>query len=211
MNEDELRDRLRRIDPAPHDMAMEAATTASSRARLERIMSTSTPSDPSTISLEPRRSPRTRWLLAGAAAALVAGVLAVTVIGGDDGGGDDGDSDVGGGPPLELSLGSPDMMASCLAPEARFLADMPVAFGGTATAVDDETVTLEVDRWYQGGDAEVVELQAASGQVALIAGFAFEVGEEYLVSASEGTVNFCGFSGPVSPELTALFDEAFGG
>lgn len=153
------------------------------------------------------RPPRTRWLLAGiAAAAAVVGLLAVTLTDGDD-----GDADVVAGPPVELSLGAGDMMASCMPVEVEHLAAMPVAFAGTATAVDGEQVTLDVDRWYRGGDAAVAQLHATSGQAALIAGFDFEVGARYLISASEGSVSFCGFSGPETPELTGLFDEAFGG
>ena len=36
-------------------------------------------------------------------------------------------------------------------------------------------------------------------------------GEEYLLTATDGVVNGCGFSGPSTPELEAAFDEAFGG
>ncbi len=208
MNEDELRERLRRIDPAPADLPMEPATSASSRARLEHIMTTST-TDRSIVPLGPPRRPRGRWLLAGvAAAALAAGALVVGFAGD---GGEGAQHDVAAGPPLELSLGAADVMASCLPVEAEHLAAMPTAFAGTATAVADGEVALEVDQWYQGGDAEIVELHAAPGQAALIAGFDFEVGEAYLISASEGTVSFCGFSGPASAELRALFDEAFAG
>jgi hypothetical protein len=46
---------------------------------------------------------------------------------------------------------------------------------------------------------------------ALIDGFDFEVGQQYLITAAEGTVNFCGYSGPATPELTAAFDQAFAG
>lgn len=152
------------------------------------------------------RTPRSRWLLGAAAAAVIAiaGLLVVTMSGDDN-------ADVSAGPPLELSLGAEDVMASCLPVDAEGIAAMPIAFAGTATAVDGELVTLEVDRWYTGGDAEIVQLRSTSGQAALIAGFDVEVGEDYLISASDGAVSFCGFSGPATPELSALFDEAFAG
>ncbi len=111
--------------------------------------------------------------------------------------------------PLELSLGADDAMASCLPLDAATLATMSPAFAATATAVEGEIVTLDVDRWFAGGDAATVELQAQPGLEALIAGFTFEVGQEYLITAAEGTVNFCGYSGPATPELTAVFDQAF--
>ncbi|MGE3960078.1 MAG: hypothetical protein AB7F65_00180 [Dehalococcoidia bacterium] len=112
--------------------------------------------------------------------------------------------------PLELSAGSGDAMASCLAFDPDVLADMPVAFEGTATAVDGDRVTLEVDRWFKGGDAGEVVLLAPEGLEALIGGISFEEGEQYLVSATNGQVNYCGFSGPATAELEAGFEEAFG-
>jgi len=70
-------------------------------------------------------------------------------------------------------------------------------------------VTLTVEEWYTGGDAGTVVLHAQSGMEALIDGFTFAEGEAYLVSAAEGTVSFCGFSGPATDELRAVYDEAF--
>ena len=207
MTHDELRDRLRRIDPAPIEVAVDPPTTPSARARLERIMSTSIDNpERSVVPLSPPPA-RGRWLLAGAAALVAVAGIAIAVAGGGD---DPAEREVAG-PPLELSLGAADVMASCLPVEAAILADMPVAFAGTATAVEGELVTLGVDRWYAGGDADVVQLRSTPGQVALIDGFDVEVGERYLISASEGTVSFCGFSGPATPELTALFETAFPG
>jgi len=112
-------------------------------------------------------------------------------------------------PPLELSAGEGDAMMSCLAFDPAFLAEMPVAFEGTATAVGDDRVTLEVDRWFKGGEANEVTLVAPAGLEALIAGIDFQEGTSYLISATDGTVNYCGFSGEVAPELTAGFEAAF--
>ncbi len=113
--------------------------------------------------------------------------------------------------PLELSIGANDAMASCLPLQADILATMSPAFAATTTAVDGETITLDVDRWYAGGDADTVVLHSQSGMESLIAGFDFEEGQQYLITASEGTVNFCGYSGLATPELTAVFAEAFPG
>lgn len=148
-----------------------------------------------------------RWIwLAAAAVAIVAMAAGAVLVGGDD----DDDAPVASGPPLELSLGASDTMASCVPTSAEFLADMPVAFAGTATEVGDAQVTLTVDEWYAGGDAGTVVLDAPAGMEALIDGFTFEEGTHYLVSATEGRVNFCGFSGPATAELQAIYDEAFG-
>ena len=161
--------------------------------------------DPNTTASTSTSNPGQRrlWLAAAATVVAVAGVVVLAAGGGDE-------TPVASGPPLELSLGASDTMASCLPVSAETLADMPVAFAGTATDVEAETVTLTVDEWYAGGYAGTVVLHSQSGMEALIDGFAFAEGAEYLVSATEGTVNFCGFSGPATGELRAIYDEAFG-
>lgn len=200
MNADELRDRLADVDPA-YDVATEPPTTSSSRSRLERIMHTD--SNTTTASTSTRDRGRRRLRLAAAAAVVaVAGGVVLAAGGGDE-------KPVASGPPVELSLGASDTMASCLPVDAEILADMSLAFAGTATHVEGETVTLTVEEWYAGGDAGTVVLHGQSGMEALIDGFAFTKGAEYLVSATEGTVNFCGFSGPATGELRAVYDEAF--
>jgi len=52
-------------------------------------------------------------------------------------------------------------------------------------------------------------LVAPEGMEALIGGVTFEPGQQYLITATDGVVNYCGFSGPATPELQALFDQAF--
>lgn len=114
--------------------------------------------------------------------------------------------------PLELSLGESGALASCLAFDVAVLADMPVAFLGTATAVEGSQATLTVDRWFKGGgDAGSVTLVAEHTSPALIAGFDITAGEQYLISASNGQVNYCGYSGPATPELLTGYTAAFGG
>jgi hypothetical protein len=51
---------------------------------------------------------------------------------------------------------------------------------------------------------------AGPDMVALLGATEFTVGQDYLVSASEGGVSVCGFTGPASPELQAAYDQAFG-
>jgi hypothetical protein len=72
-------------------------------------------------------------------------------------------------------------------------------------------VTLDVDEWFKGGDADQVTLEAEPGMEALIGGIPFTVGETYLITANGGTVNYCGFSGPSTPEFRASFEAAFSG
>lgn len=113
---------------------------------------------------------------------------------------------------LLLSLGQgQDPAASCIRPSAEVLAPVEMAFAGTASVVDGERVVLDVTRWFTGGVAGQVELTAPSGMEALTGGIPFEVGGQYLISAFGGVVNYCGLSGPATPELQAMYDQAFPG
>lgn len=187
---DELRSQLRRLDPArPDTVAMEPIPAS----RLERTMSDTT---------TPRtRSTGLRLALAGGVAviALVAAFAIPGLLGGPS------------ADPLALGLPADDAMASCLPVTAEFMADMSPAFEGTVTSVEGETVTLSIDRWFAGEtDATEAVLTAPAGMEALIGGVTFTVGDAYLVTASNGVVNYCGYSGPATPDLRAVFEEAFG-
>ena len=82
-------------------------------------------------------------------------------------------------------------------------------FDDVSASIDGDVVTLTVDEWYQGGDADVVTITAPLGMEALIGGIAFEPGQPYLVSAYDGVVSYCGMSGPATPELQQMYDDAF--
>jgi hypothetical protein len=196
MDERELRKRIKALDPMTHGVEARPVDEIVSQEMLEGIMEHPVEST--------RNGPAFYLLAAAAVAALVIGGVALF-------NGDTAEPDVVASPPLELSLGESDTLASCLAPSAEVLADTPLAFAGTATSVDGEKVTLTVDEWFVGGDAGTVELSAPGGLVALTGGIDFVQGEQYLISAYDGTVNYCGFSGPVTPELQAMYDEAFPG
>ena len=198
---DELRDRLRRLDPMHPGVPTTFGTDTSSRRRLEDIMTDTTTTDTGTQGSR-------RWYAVAAAAAAVALIALIGVTLGLRGG---GEPEVVAGPPLELSLGAGDSMASCLAFDVTILAGMPVAFEGTVTSVEGETITVTVDRWFTGGDAAEVRLFAPAGMEALIGGIPFEPGASYLVTATDGTVNYCGYTGVATPELRAAFEQAFPG
>jgi hypothetical protein len=197
---DELRERLARLDPMHSGVPTEPTTSGSSQELLEKIMST-----PLKEKVEPTPAPRRTWTIAVAAVAAlvlaVAGGMALT--GGDE-------APVAAGPPLELTAGGEDMMASCIMFSPEELDNVAeLAFAGTVTAVDGDKVTLTVDEWYRGGDAAEVVLNAPQGMEALIGGIPFAVGDAYLVSAQGGSVIYCGFSGASTPELRAGFEAAF--
>ena len=199
---EELRNSLKRLDPMQAAVSTESPTTESSRHRMERVMSTTTHlTTPPTGARAPKR-----WVPAIATvvvAAVAVGIFTFTVGGSDP-------APVAG-PPLELSLGDSDVLASCIIFDVAILRDMPMAFEGTVTAIDGARGTLTVDHWYKGGDAAEVALTGGSADmVSLIGAFPLEVGSSYLVTATDGNVNFCGYSGPATPELRGYFEEAFG-
>ncbi len=219
---DELRNQLEQLDPMHTGVPVESVTTPSSRARLEQIMNTplieqeSSDASPEQVGnssrvryLKSHSGRRRTWGVLGVAAAAVVAIGGAAIVG-NFGGDGDGDLDVASAP-LELSLGSGDTMASCMPFDVTILSGMSPAFAATATSVDAGSVTLTVDRWYTGGDAETVVLQTPNSAPSLIAGFDFSVGEHYLITAAEGNVNFCGYSGVATPEMTAAFEAAFPG
>jgi len=87
---------------------------------------------------------------------------------------------------------------------------MTPAFGGTVVELTDSVAILEVDRWFTGGDAEIVEIEYTPGFEALIGTPTLEVGQRYMITASDGVVNGCGYSGLATPEYEAAFEQAFG-
>jgi hypothetical protein len=101
--------------------------------------------------------------------------------------------------------------AKCAMPSAETLATFDTAFSGTVTALDDGTATLSVDHWYAGPEAETVTVETPSKDLQdLLMAVEFEEGKNYLVSATDTRVTLCGFTAEQTPELEALYDEAFG-
>jgi hypothetical protein len=197
---DDLRNRITNIDPMHPGVPTQSTTSESSQELLEKIMST-----PLKEKSEPAPAPRKTWVIGIAAVAAL--VLAVAAGIGLTSGGDD----PAVAAPLELDAGGEDVMASCIMFSSAELEKVAeIAFAGTVTAVDGDAVTLTVDEWYRGGDSAEAVLNAPQGMAALIGGIPFQVGDAYLISAQGGNVNYCGFSGPLSPEYQAAFEEAFG-
>lgn len=198
---DELRQRLARIDPMHPGVSIRSVTDETARRQLETIMST--PTRERTAEGAPNR----KWIPALAAvAALVVAVAGIVTLGNGPGATPEAAT------PLELNAAGEDAMASCIMFSPEELARVAeIAFEGTVTAVDGPRVTLTVNEWFKGGGATEVILNAPLGMEALIGGFPFEVGGQYLISAQGGNVNYCGFSGPSTPEYRAAFETAFAG
>lgn len=167
---------------------------------------------------------RTTRLLPAAAAALL---LALTGCGGQDDASSDGDAtstqtstatstpepgETSGDAAADtLALTADSSVASkCAMPSAETLATFDTAFEGTVTSIDDGMVTLSVDEWYAGDEAGTVTVEAPSQELEdLLLAVDFTEGRTYLVSATDDRVTLCGFTAETSPELQALYDEAF--
>jgi hypothetical protein len=191
MSDDRLRNRLAASNPIPPSEPVDPITSDRARALMEDIMSTQT--------MERRVEPQRVRLVAAVAAVLTVVIGAVSVFGlGSD------------KEPLVLTANGSDAMAMCLPFDIETLRGMSPAFGGTVVELTDSVATLEVDRWFVGGDAEVVEIQYTPGFEALIGTPTLEVGQRYLITATDGVVNGCGYSGIATPDYEAAFVEAFG-
>jgi hypothetical protein len=192
MTDDELRNRLARSNPTPPSEPVDPIHSYRARALMEDIMSTAT--------MEPRLNQRRVRMIGAVAAALVVVIGGAALLGGL---GSDRT-------PLALTANGSDAMAMCLPFDIATLEGMSPAFGGTVVELTDSVATLEVDRWFAGGDAELVEIQYTPGFEALIGTPNLEVGQRYLITATDGVVNGCGYSGVATPELETAFEQAFG-
>jgi hypothetical protein len=188
MNNDDLRARL--SASAPPSDPVDPITSDRARELMEEIMSTAV--------VEPR-SPKTRRGAGVAAAlALVLGAGAVA------------SSLMTSPQPLVLTGPAGDATASCLPFDVTVLSGMSPAFGGTVVELTDSVATIEVDRWHAGDEAEIVEIEYTPGFEALIGTPTLEVGQRYLITATDGVVNGCGYSGLATPDYEAAFADAFG-
>ena len=202
----DLMARLRAADPAS---ALPPADPAVVDRLLEDTMSNDLSNDLATPDTETgtgRRNPLT-WLVAAAAAVVIAGVGIFTVLGHSD---DTGP--VATGPVTQLTTGAPQ--GRCMVPTAQSLGDQTVAFAGTVVSVAGDSVTLQVSHWYKGGTSGkvlgTVKVVAPSPDLLTLDGVVdFQKGRDYLVSATDGRVTGCGFSGPATSGLSTLYEKAF--
>ncbi len=206
---DELERRLRAADPA-RSFQPPSPTTPWITDLVEAAMSTQ-------IEFRHPRTPGRRWL-AVAAAAVVA-VLGVGTYFALHAGSQRAPIAAVTTPavaatsaaPLRLALppGGPSMQ-TCVRFSAQTLAPMETAFDGTATQVTSGEVVMDVGHWFRGGNASRVELTAPAGdRVTSEGSVQFEQGHRYLVTATAGVVNSCGFTQEWSAEGAATFTQAF--
>lgn len=207
--QDELFARLRDADPSS---TLPPADPARVARLLEDAMSHDTLTESRGTGTR-NRSPLT-WLVAAAAVVLIAaaGVFALLPRGTDPAPSSAGpDPTVSEPTVVELTM-SGTAAGRCMMPSARVLRTAAYAFDGTVTGIDGGIATLEVNRWYAGGDSDLVEVdQASTDDNALILAPVFAQDGRFLVAGTQdGSVMVCGFSGPHTPELAALYATAFG-
>ena len=222
--DDDLRRRLRAIDPAA---SLAPAPPERVARLLEDAMSTQQPHSGSAATA--RRSPLA-WLAAAAAVVLVAGLSFAVLRGGDEPQAPTASGPSSQSPATESpATGSADEAApapepgsttelvaadagnaKCMMPNAQVLRGNTTAFEGTVTAIEGDQVTLEPSRWFKGTPTETVTVTAPSEQLQqVLVAVDFEVGGRYLVTAFQDTVTLCGFSAAYDEELASLYKEAY--
>jgi hypothetical protein len=208
MNDDELRNRLARLDPQA-DAPVDPITSPWAQDLLERSM-TSTDS----LNNSPSGAPSSRRPLAmvAAAAVAVAGITTAVLMTNDDGGSTPtakAKTTLVLKAPGGTAPGGPITSNSCIRFDVELLKAEPVAFAGTVTAIKPGSVTLDVSKWFKGGTADQVTVTTQDNQTVALDGVEFEQGKDFLVSANDGTVVACGFSGPEDPTLRQAYEQAF--
>ncbi|GIF21572.1 hypothetical protein BJ973_004983 [Actinoplanes tereljensis] len=194
MTDDDLRNRLRRTDPA-------ASLAPLPPDRVSRLLEESMSAD--VVALPARR--RLLPVLAAAAVLLLAGAGWLVFR-------------PSSSPTPTLPTAAPVHLAApaggqakCREPQAATLAEnADFAFAGTVTGIGD-LVTLQVSKVYKGAAASTVQVeQQGDSSETLMGSGKFETGKSYLVAASAGTVLICGYSGEAdAPGLLALYEQAF--
>jgi hypothetical protein len=112
---------------------------------------------------------------------------------------------------LGLSAGGlSNHAATCPKVDSKLIASDPIVFKGVVTAKREGFVEFKVEHAYAGVSATTVTLTAAKSVDFWLGPVHWEVGGHYLVTAAAGVVNFCGETGKATPELQAVFDQAFG-
>ncbi|MBO3743337.1 hypothetical protein [Actinoplanes flavus] len=194
MTDDDLRERLRRADPAAR---LAPASPAQVEHLVEEAMS---------------RVPVRRWAAPVAAAlVLLAGGTAWATLRPEPA--------TMSTPPAIISVAPvPSVQipaggqAKCAEPKPELLAERATfAFAGRVVEIDDSTALLEVTRDYRGADVPRIAVNQPGGTPELLLGSGdFELGREYLVSSVGADVMICGYSGEAgTPGLRELYEAAF--
>lgn len=208
--DDQLRAMLSDLDPMSARVPVDPPTSPRARHQLEQVMSQGIEITESTTTA--KRSFRGKtWLAAAAAIAAVAVGTTVAVTAGEDGGGKP--AVVAAPTVTELKPSGQDpMTAMCLMFDVNTLKQAGIAFGGTVTSIGDGKVTLKADRWFKGNPTDNVTIEVPPGlDTAALDGVSFEMGKRFLISATDGVMGGCGYSGPADASYEKQFEQAFPG
>ncbi len=235
-DDQDLRALLAAVDPAA---SLPAADPAGVARLMEDAMSehtehtehtehSGTPETPESRTDHLHDRSRLTWIVGAAAAAVIVGGVGFAVLGGDD---DPGPGAASGSPAVvssdgpapdpsevpsvtDLTVSGSGSSAKCLTPEAapQVVSSQTLVVDATVQSISGGVVTLEPTRFYAGEETDLVTVSEPSGDLQLLlSGVEFEEGGRYLVSATDGQVTLCGFSGPYSQRLADVYDGAFGG
>jgi hypothetical protein len=150
------------------------------------------------------RSPLT-WLVAAAAVVLIAGAGIFGLANRDA-------KHAPSAQPTVTQLGVASTAGRCMVPNVGVLKVQTVAFRGSVTTLSSGTVTFKVEHWFRGGPTDLAKVIAPPSLLRpLVEAAKFKVGGDYLVSAHDGQVSACGFSGPAAGSLASLYSQAYGG
>jgi len=202
MHDDDLQSRLRDADPARRTPPPDPSWIDTlAQSTMEAPMTTP----------EPAAGTRRTWILTAAAAVLVAalGVAGWSALSDDN----RADQVAREKTVTTLTVPEPDPMMMCMQLTPETVGQMQVAFDGTVSSIEGEEVTLDVTKWYVGGDTDQVKLvqNSPDAMIALEGDIELEQGQRYLVTAHDGQINGCGFTALWSQELQDIFDQAFAG
>ena len=195
-DDEHLAHRLRRLDPArgvaplPEHQIEEIIMNSTTRAPSEATQ----PAPPTT-----QQARRRRGIVAGLAAAAAAAAIVTAVM----------VAQPRGGETVALSLPDPGVSTACAPLAAEFIADTHFAIEGRVTGIQGSTVTVEVLHQYKGEPADTVTVPQGTDDLTSLPTQRFDVGGTYLISAVDGVVTTCGMTGPSTPELKSLYEEAF--
>ncbi|MDX6360761.1 MAG: hypothetical protein QOH37_3815 [Nocardioidaceae bacterium] len=200
MNDDDLLSRLRTADPAS---SLPPADPGRVAQLLEAAMSdTATPTHETRENGTRDRSPLT-WLVAAAAVLLIVAAGVFGLVNRDH---DQAPTAQG----TVTALGYAPVHGRCMVPNIGVLQAQTIAFRGTLTTLTGGSATFRVDHWFKGGPTALAKVSApVLGDLVDAAQLA--VGQQYLISAQNGQVTACGFSGPADGRLAALYEQAYAG
>lgn len=206
MNDDDLDEQLRAINPIPSSISLTDADTHRRAALLEEILEvTQTTTSPKSID-QPGRKRYAGILAAGVAAAAIVGIIVVTTT-------NDDDKPATAPTTSVLSTVGPSVgIGSCV--EFYSLSTLPnreLAFDGTVSAINGNEVTFTVNNWYRGGTESTATLDGnglVGGAITSAGGPNLNIGERYLVAGDGGFVWSCGFTQPYEPSTAQQWRDA---